>query len=157
MSSEERNKKLDEIANEFATTFPPEVMERGIQDALLNERQASEVQERVDIQRLNADASRQLAKRRDFLLRALNVLDFALKSLALPENTTFGALFKIIGNKAIKLNEGKKEISANEDINLIAIFKLLVELKSENFNEQATLLEIIENLSQKFDALKEIE
>ncbi len=144
------NPELDFIATEFAKAFPSEQMPKNIKDAFANEGLVDD----SELESVFSQTSNEIGPRRDFLLRALNVLDYAWKEGKIQENATFESLYKIIGSEAVKLNETKRQINSNEDRNLVATFKALVELKSEKFNNQATLPEIIAALGQKFDALK---
>jgi hypothetical protein len=145
------------LDQEFGRVYNPKVMEEGLKEAVANEKFLEEHQLSSDAQQVAYEASLDVKERRATFFKALNALEFAYKQDKIPANTTFDSLYKFIGQEVVKIKESEKVTFSLGDKDVIAIFKALIELKKEDFNEVANLLDIIEELDKKYEDLKDLQ
>jgi hypothetical protein len=97
-----------------------------------------------------------IKQRREMPLLALTCLDINTRNGEIKSETTFGSLYKFFGNKALLLYETGKTTFNVEDKTVIYLFKALLELKQEGFNEMTTVEGVITALDEKYKSLQNI-
>ena len=97
-----------------------------------------------------------VGQRRAMLTRALSFFDWGLRIGQIPKDTKFGALFKFITDDAAQRFLPMKETFSQDDMTSFYVLKALVELKTEELSDEATIDEVISLLNDKYAAIKDI-
>ncbi len=97
-----------------------------------------------------------IKQRREMLLLALTYLDINTKNRQIKLDTSFDSLYKFFGSKLVAFKEKKKSTFSVEDKTIINLFKALLELKSENFKDNSTVIDVIEELDKKYKELQNL-
>lgn len=134
---------------EFRRAFPAEMTEQEIEKA----KEWELFFENADfIQSMDQN----IKKRREMLLLALTFLDINTKNEQIKSDAKFDSLYKFYGNKLLAIKEKQKTTFSVEDKTIVNLFKALLELKYENFNNDATVYEVIEALDEKYKAIQNL-